>query len=144
MIHRSSRQTETGHWKTSMIAIKLCWPMLALCYMCQRTTSYTQISGKQFQIVNGVRSGSGEGTTHTARNMADCALMCANVESCSNFNFGSYQCELMSAAASCRTNATEWIHGHYLTSKYQKGSQKPPQNLKAGCAKYIFTLQRFF
>ncbi len=125
MIHRSSRQTETGHWKTSMIAIKLCWPMWALCYMWHRTTAYTQIRGKTFQIVNGVRSGSGEGTTHTARSMVECALMCANVESCSNFNFVSGQCELLSVTAYCRANTTEWIHGHYLTGKYHKASQKP-------------------
>ncbi len=113
-----------------MISLMLYWHILALLYMCPGTIAHlvsTQINGKKFEIVKGFRYGGGELTTLTARSMGECAIMCVNDKSCSKFNFGSGQCEMLSAAASCRTNAAGWTHGYYPKGKYQTSNRERPQ-----------------
>ncbi len=67
-----------------------------------------QVNGRNFEIVKGVRYESEVKTTLTAGSLVGCAIKCVNEESCPDFNFASGQCELLSGAASCRTNATGW------------------------------------
>ncbi len=103
-----------------MISLRLYWPILVLWYMCQGTMGHlvsTQVKGREFKIVKGVRYESYDQTTHTVRSMVECALMCVNDISCSNFNFASGQCELL-PATSCTTDAAGWTHGYYPKGKY--------------------------
>ena len=99
-----------------------CLPLFSLWYTCQGMTS--QMNDRKFDIVKGVRYGSNLQTTHTARSRLECALMCVNNKSCSNVNFGSGQCELLSAEASCRTEAPAWTNGYYSTGKSENKINK--------------------
>ncbi len=110
-----------------MISLRLCWPVLAVWYMCQGTIAHlgsTQVSGRKFETVKGVRYESRDETTYTARSIGECALICVNDKSCSNFNFISDQCELLSEAAFCRPDAAGWTHGYYPIGKYQTSCQQ--------------------
>ncbi len=112
----------TIRWKTSMISLRLCWPIFALWYMYQGTMSHlvsTQMKSKKFEIESGLHCEKEDQITHTCRSLVECALMCVNDISCSNFNFGSGQCELLSVADFCRTNAPGWVHGYYANGKYK-------------------------
>lgn len=117
----------TTRWKRRMITMGLCWPIIVLCYICQGTTSYllsaqTNNEGR-FKLVKGVRQVSLGPATHRAYSTEECAIMCAQGKSCSNFNFAFGECELLSVASSCRTYAPGWTHGHYPTGKCKKKRQ---------------------
>lgn len=103
--------------------------------MCQGFMSQmvsAQMNGRKFEIVKGVRYESREEATLTARSVGECALMCVMQKSCSNFNFGSGQCELVSGTAFCSADAPGWTNGYYLTGK----CQRKVTQLKYGLAKY--------
>ncbi len=105
-----------------MISLSLCWPILAVWYMCQGTIAQVvsvQTNEGRFKVENGVRYGSLVLATHSAFSREECAIMCVQDESCSDFNFGQGQCELLSGADSCRTDAIGWTYGYYPTGKYQ-------------------------
>ena len=116
--HPASDNTGRTRWKISMIALRLRWLVFAVCCMYQGTTSRL-ISGKTFDLVNGVRYGRGTPAIYRAGSLVECALLCVQDKSCSDFNFGSGQCEIVSSTTPCRTNAPGWSHGYYPTSKYQ-------------------------
>ncbi len=119
-----------------MIALRLCWPIFAVFYMCQGTTPHlisTQMIEEKVERVNGVRYKGGSLGTCKVRSMVECALLCVQDKSCSDFNFSLGQCELLSSEATCRTNAPEWTHGYRPTSKYQTKLGQPPQfNMEVG------------
>ncbi len=101
-----------------MAALMLCCLIFTLWYICQGTMSHlvsTHMNGRNFELVNEVTCGTRKQTTYTARSRIECAFKCAGEKCCSNFNFGFGQCELMSETGPCRTNATGWTHGFYLT-----------------------------
>ena len=126
-----------------MIALRLCWPIFALWYMCQETSQLvsTHFDGGFFKLVKGVKHG---GLVldhiHRARTLAECASMCVRETSCSKFNFGTVgECELLSAAASCRYNEPEWTHGYNITGRYTNGTRKTLlQNIFSPCKIYIY------
>ena len=79
--------------------------------------SYLVMSKKNsgnFQLAKGVRYECGGLYTLKSRSNLECALVCAKEDLCSAFNFGGGHCELLSAAASCRTSASGWTHGSTL------------------------------
>ena len=105
-----------------MISLRLYRPILAVWYMCQGTMAQVasvQTNEGRFKIENGVRYGSLVLATHSAFIREECAIMCVQDESCSDFNFGHGRCELLSGADSCRTDAEGWSYGYYPTGKYQ-------------------------
>ena len=109
-----------------MIALRLCWRIYVLWCICLDTNSQlasAESNDRTFELENEVRYGCGVIATHEAHSLTECGLMCVNAESCSDFNFGSGQCELFSATASGRFNAPGWTHGCYPAGKYQTRQQ---------------------
>ncbi len=120
---------------TSMIALKLCWPIFAVWYMLWGSTQLpvsTQITDVKFEIEKGTRYECGVIDSRSARSMLECSAVCAQDETCYGFNFGSGQCELLSATASDRITAPGWTHGYYPTGKCQIRHQENPIRLKVG------------
>ncbi len=106
-----------------MIALRLCWPIFAFWYMWQGATYSlvsTQMNNRKFELENGARYGSRGQTTHTARSILECALLCVNEKSCTNFNFGYGHCTLLPVTTFCRSNTHGWTHGHHPTGKCQQ------------------------
>lgn len=102
-----------------MIIFSLLWPIFAVLYIWQGATSQmvsTGTNGGYFEVVNGVRYGNVL-LTHGARSLMECAIMCAKEKSCSNFNFGFRQCELVTAGYYDRSVAPGWTHGYYTTGE---------------------------
>ncbi len=120
-----------------MIALRLCRPMLALCYMWWVSTHLvsTQITDAKFEIEKGIRYECGVIGGRSVRSRLQCAGECAKENSCYGFNFGSGQCELLSATASGRVIAPGWTHGYYPTGKYETRHKKNTISLQVGLAK---------
>ena len=115
-------QEGTNDWKKSMIVLRLCWPIFALWYMWQGAKPQllsTEVNGGYFEVENGVRQGSAL-AAHGAHSLAECALMCIKEKSCSDFNFGSGQCELLTGEYYDKNVAPGWTHGYYITGKQDR------------------------
>ncbi len=116
-----------------MIALKLYWPVFAVWCMWWGSTHLlvsTQITDAKFEIEKGIRYECGVIRRRNVRSRLQCAGECANEKSCYGFNFGSGQCELLSATASGRITAPGWTHGYYLTGKCQIRHQENPIRLQ--------------
>lgn len=107
-----------------MIAFMLCWSALQLLPGATLHTVSTQMDNRHFELVHGVRFANGILAAVKARSLVECALICVHENSCSDFNFGSGECELLAGSAFCRINAPGWTHGYYPTGKYQRSHQK--------------------
>ncbi len=79
-----------------------------------------------FELETGIRYECGVAYNHTAGSVLECAAQCTSEKSCYGFNFGSGQCELLSAVISARTNAPGWTHGYYPAGKYQTTHREIP------------------
>ncbi len=107
---------------TSMIALRLCWPMFALWYMWWGSTHVvvsTEVTDTKFEIEKGIRYECGVIDRRSVHSMLECAAGCAKDESGCGFNFGSGHCELLSATTSGRITAPGWIHGYNPAGKCQ-------------------------
>ncbi len=108
-----------------MITLRLWWLILALWHM-SGTAPYlvsAQMNSGWFKLVNGGRYGDGAHATRPAASLADCAIMCLQENSCSDFNFGSGQCELLPATVYGTCGAAPipgWTHGNNLKGKQQQ------------------------
>lgn len=78
----------------------------------------------KFAIEKGIRYTCGVLATGRSRSLAECALMCAKQDLCLGFDFGSGQCDLLSAAASCRDTAPGWSHAYYQSGNYAQNSHE--------------------
>ncbi len=106
----------------SMIARKLRWSFFVLWYLCWAMQPYliSTDRGTTFELENGVRYNCGLMALRKACSRLQCAAECAKEKPCSGFNFGSGQCELLSAEeASCRTSESRWSHGYDPAAKYR-------------------------
>ena len=124
---RTSTKTGTNYRNTSMIALRLCRPMFALWCMLWVSTHLvvsTQMTDAKFEIEKGIRYECGVIDRRSVRSRLQCAGECAKEKSCYGFNFGSGQCELLSATASSRIIAPGWTHGYYPTGKYETRPRK--------------------
>ena len=134
------RKTKTQRL-TSMIALRLCWPIFAIWYVCQPATPHlvsAQTNDRKFKIVSGVRYGSKSKPTELpASSMEECAVMCVNEQSCSNFNFGSGQCELL-LISFCKTDTPGWTHGYNPTGKNNQHRENPL--VESWLSKTMFTV----
>ncbi len=140
--HRTSTKTGTNYRNTSMIALKLYWPIFALWHMWWGSTHIvsTQITDAKFEIEKGIRYEYGVLDRRSVRSRLQCAGECAKEKSCYGFNFGSGQCELLSATATGRITAPGWTHGYYPTGKCQTRHQESTISSQVGLAKlHIFT-----
>ncbi len=123
-----------------MIALRLCWPIFALWYIWQENTSYpvsAQLADRTFELVNGGRYGSGILASRRAGSLMECAAMCLKERSCSDFNYGFSQCELLSATSSCRNIVPGLTHGYHPTGQYQTTPHESPLSLTLSRAGFL-------
>ncbi len=109
-----------------MIAIRLCWPIFALWYMCWGTTPHlvsTEMTTGKFKMEKGVRYGCGVLDRRRTRSVLGCSGECTKEKSCYGFNYGSGLCELLSAAAAGRADASGWTHGR-PEGKYKQSTRE--------------------
>ncbi len=120
-----------------MISCTMHWSAFSLWCLFWASKPYSavtqEVDAAKFQLEKGVRYDCGVLATRRARSRMQCAAECAKVRSCSAFNFGSGQCELLAAEASCRACRTElpgWSHG-FIPSTGQFCHAPHPTQFKA-------------
>ncbi len=98
-----------------MIALRWYWSVFALWYIWWGSTPHlisTQMKDYKFELEKGIRYESGVLDSRSASTILECAGECTKEKSCCSFNFGSRQCELLSATAAGRTNESGCTHGY--------------------------------
>ncbi len=110
---------------TELSMASLAWSLLTTwCLWCTFTldlhwsvehdTVSIESRGTTFKLERDIRYTNGLLSASRCDSRVECAVWCATLESCSHFNYGAGQCELLSAEPSSRSMETGWSHGYNL------------------------------